>query len=182
MNKEEIKFAIEQYKSYAEDFKKIIKNYPELWSVWSSKPRSKPRMLWMTHSCPDEWNRFLEENPKFKDFFKNPTIINQYRKASIEAMKYFENLLIPGNTWKRSKTIDAEIWNDRYALKELWNRYEIIPYRCINNIVYVNNGQKHHRLFVDKSMIGHKFGEFVFTRKKVLHKKKVKDDKRKKKR
>lgn len=40
-----------------------------------------------------------------------------------------------------------------------------------NLIVYVYNGKKYIPFTVNKDIIGHKFGEFIYTRRNVIHKK-----------
>lgn len=48
---------------------------------------------------------------------------------------------------------------------------EITP-ACVGYTFKVHNGKSHFELNVTKDMIGHKFGEFVFTRAKFFFKKK----------
>jgi ribosomal protein S19 len=47
----------------------------------------------------------------------------------------------------------------------------IVP-KFINKTFKLHNGKIYSEIEISKEMIGHKFGEFVFTRKKFLFKKK----------
>jgi ribosomal protein S19 len=51
-------------------------------------------------------------------------------------------------------------------------RDQIIPNVLKNSKVLIYNGQRYISVFVSKEKIGYKFGEFSFTRKKCIHKKK----------
>ena len=68
--------------------------------------------------------------------------------------------------------------NKNLIYKELKNEIkttsrnsEIIP-KFIDQMFYVYNGKIFTKVLVTKEMIGHKFGEFAFTRKKFSFKKK----------
>lgn len=52
------------------------------------------------------------------------------------------------------------------------NKSDIITPICKNLNFKVNNGHSYTKLKVKDNMIGHKFGEFVFTRKRHIYKKK----------
>ena len=49
-------------------------------------------------------------------------------------------------------------------------RSTILPH-CFDKTYNIENGQQFIEVFVTPDMIGHKFGEFVRTKKKALHKK-----------
>jgi small subunit ribosomal protein S19 len=51
------------------------------------------------------------------------------------------------------------------------SRASVILPRFLNLVVHVYNGKKYIPILVNNDMLGHKFGEFVFTRKFVGHKK-----------
>lgn len=57
-----------------------------------------------------------------------------------------------------------------------WNIYSrnstIMP-QFVGQRVSVHNGQKFITIHLKEEMVGHKFGEFAFTRKKTLHKQKT---------
>ena len=49
-------------------------------------------------------------------------------------------------------------------------RSTILPH-CVEKSYNIENGKQFVEVFVTAEMIGHKFGEFVRTKKKALHKK-----------
>lgn len=55
---------------------------------------------------------------------------------------------------------------------KIYSRRSAISPQFIGRDVLVYNGQKWIEFRVKEEMIGHKFGEFSFTRKKTIHKKK----------
>lgn len=87
--------------------------------------------------------------------------------------------------------MSRSIWKYPYAktlvFKELYNRIKsntkikpiIIKSRSfviypmfVGYIFSVYSGKKFTNILVNENMVGHKFGEFVFTRKKAIHNKK----------
>jgi len=56
----------------------------------------------------------------------------------------------------------------------VYSRNSTILPEFINNIFLVYNGIRFFKIKVKKDMIGHKFGEYAFTRKKTVIKKKKK--------
>ena len=50
-------------------------------------------------------------------------------------------------------------------------RSTILPH-CLDNTYKIHNGKQFFEISVTSEMIGHKFGEFVRTKKKALHSKK----------
>ena len=54
-------------------------------------------------------------------------------------------------------------------------RKTIIKKNLIGLEVKVHNGKTFYKLKITEHMIGHKLGEFIFTRKKFVYKKKKKD-------
>lgn len=73
--------------------------------------------------------------------------------------------------WK--KPIHQKITkNSKKPVKEKLKRNcEIMP-NHINKIFKIHTGKNYNEVTVTKEMIGHKFGEFVFTRAKFIYKKK----------
>jgi len=57
------------------------------------------------------------------------------------------------------------------GLIKTWSRRSTIVPEMIGHNIAVYNGQKHIPVFIQDSMIGHKLGEFAFTRKFRTHKK-----------
>lgn len=50
-------------------------------------------------------------------------------------------------------------------------RFSIVLSEHVDKKILVHNGQKLMRVYVNSEMVGHKFGEFVVTRKRCVHKK-----------
>nr|AGR42864.1 ribosomal protein S19 [Ostreococcus tauri]AGR43036.1 ribosomal protein S19 [Ostreococcus tauri]AGR43122.1 ribosomal protein S19 [Ostreococcus tauri]AGR43208.1 ribosomal protein S19 [Ostreococcus tauri] len=58
--------------------------------------------------------------------------------------------------------------------KFIWSRQSSILPQFVNKTFMVHNGKSFVEITIQESMIGHKFGEFALTRKKLIHKKKDK--------
>lgn len=58
--------------------------------------------------------------------------------------------------------------------EKIYSRRSAISPQFIGREVQIYNGQKWIDIKIKEEMIGHKFGEFAFTRKKTVHKKKGK--------
>ena len=56
----------------------------------------------------------------------------------------------------------------------VWSRRSTILPEFIDQFFEIHNGKQFISFQVNEDMVGHKFGEFASTRKKTLHKKKVK--------
>lgn len=58
--------------------------------------------------------------------------------------------------------------------KKLRIRYrdQVIPVILEGSKVLIYTGQRYISVFIDENKVGYKFGEFAFTRKKCIHKKK----------
>lgn len=54
----------------------------------------------------------------------------------------------------------------------IWSRRSTIIESFVNKIVFVYNGKKFDKLIITPEMIGFKFGDFIFTKKrgKIIHK------------
>ena len=53
----------------------------------------------------------------------------------------------------------------------LWSRRSVILPECIDQSFEIHTGKQFLTVRVTEDMVGHKFGEFASTRKKVFHKK-----------
>ena len=60
------------------------------------------------------------------------------------------------------------------GLTRVWSRRSFILPEFIDKFFEVHNGKQFISFQVNEDMVGHKFGEFASTRKKTLHKKKIK--------
>jgi small subunit ribosomal protein S19 len=58
--------------------------------------------------------------------------------------------------------------------KDCWSRRSNIVPIHVGLQLRIHNGKSWIRLIVTDNMVGHKFGEFAMTRKRVMHKKKTK--------
>ena len=56
----------------------------------------------------------------------------------------------------------------------IWSRRSFILPEFIDQFFEIYNGKQFISFQVNEDMVGHKFGEFAATRKKALHKKKIK--------
>lgn len=71
------------------------------------------------------------------------------------------------------KLASKNIKNKKGNIK-IWDRATVITSDLINTNIEIYNGQKFLPLLVAPEMVGYKFGEFAFTRKRCIHKKKNK--------
>tara|TARA_Y100000996_G_scaffold386990_1_gene345431 strand:- start:282 stop:536 length:255 start_codon:yes stop_codon:yes gene_type:complete len=81
------------------------------------------------------------------------------------------------SVWK-GPFVDASVLQHSFDKRiNIWSRRSVIIPQFINQQVYIYNGKTFVSLLVTEDMVGHKFGEFAMTRKRALHKKKVKKKK-----
>lgn len=62
-----------------------------------------------------------------------------------------------------SSTYFCKFFLKRNGLK-VWNRYSLIPANLVGKVARVHNGTWHLAIVVKSNLIGHKFGEFSFTK------------------
>ncbi|XOD38956.1 MAG: 30S ribosomal protein S19 [Candidatus Carsonella ruddii] len=58
-----------------------------------------------------------------------------------------------------------------------WSRNSTIIPDMVDITIYVHNGKKFNKVYINDNMIGHKLGEFSFTRNFKSHTKKIKNKK-----
>lgn len=73
-------------------------------------------------------------------------------------------------------------------LKNIYTTHDLILYvndrsstivpACLNKFFFVHTGQKYQKIYVTEEMIGYKFGEFSFTKKRCVFKNKKKKKKK----
>ena len=81
------------------------------------------------------------------------------------------------SVWK-GPFVDASVLQHSFDKRiNIWSRRSVIIPQFINQQVYIYNGKTFVSLLITEDMVGHKFGEFAITRKRALHKKKVKKKK-----
>lgn len=61
--------------------------------------------------------------------------------------------------------------------RPLWSRKSTVLPQFVGNKVTIHNGKSFVAFTISEEMVGHKFGEFAMTRKRAIHKKKVKKKK-----
>ncbi|MGX7589510.1 30S ribosomal protein S19 [Candidatus Vidania fulgoroideorum] len=59
-----------------------------------------------------------------------------------------------------------------------WSRSSTILPRFIGLTIFVHNGKKHVPIKINEDMVGHKLGEFSFTRKFIGHPKNKKNERK----
>ena len=72
-----------------------------------------------------------------------------------------------------SKGFFSEIKPKNTQVK-IWSRRSVILPNCLNKKFLIYNGKIFINVIVSEEMIGYKFGEFSTTRKKPVHKSKIK--------
>jgi small subunit ribosomal protein S19 len=72
------------------------------------------------------------------------------------------------------KVTKAKASNDKLKVIKTWARRSVITPDMVGMNFDVHNGKFFNRVFVTESMVGHKLGEFSFTRKFTGHSKKGK--------
>jgi len=92
--------------------------------------------------------------------------MNKFQRKRIERLKNkfvnFDLLNSVNNYFRDSKK--------QYLIKTKNRSSNILP--CfVNLVIYVYNGKKYIPFYVIKDYLGHKFGEFIYTRRFVGHKK-----------
>lgn len=81
------------------------------------------------------------------------------------------------SVWK-GPFLDHALWKKPLTARTtIWSRRSLILPQFVGHTVRVHNGKGFIRLVIAEEMIGHKFGEFAMTRKRAIHKKKVKKKK-----
>lgn len=74
--------------------------------------------------------------------------------------------------WKNNFLDHAIIKNLRKKKIIVWSRRSTVPYALVNKIALVHDGRTFRKVYVERSKVGFKFGEFVPTRKRWTPKKK----------
>jgi len=61
------------------------------------------------------------------------------------------------------------------AVRLIYKKNSFIELKDVNKKVLIYNGKNFQKLIISKKMVGHRFGEFIVTRKFVPFKKKKKN-------
>ena len=75
------------------------------------------------------------------------------------------------STWKGSVIFDENVDFKNKQIK-IYNRNFIISKNFLDKKISIYNGKSFINVFIDKDKIGYKFGEFAYSRKLPIHKKK----------
>lgn len=75
------------------------------------------------------------------------------------------------SVWKNSVIFDENVDISGKQIKII-NRNFIISSKFLNKKISIYNGKSFINVFIDKYKLGYKFGEFAYTRKSPVHKKK----------
>lgn len=76
------------------------------------------------------------------------------------------------------KLLNSIIISKKNSQIKTKSRSTVILQSFVGSTIYVYNGKTYKKVFINEDMIGHKLGEFVFTR-KIGHIHKKKDKKKK---
>lgn len=83
----------------------------------------------------------------------------------------WKNFYVDISIFKKVQAFNAN--NTKYKFKT-WSRNTVVIPEMVNMKLEIHNGNKFISITVRKEMVGYKLGEFVFTRKRVVHKDKRK--------
>jgi len=79
--------------------------------------------------------------------------------------------------WK-GPFVDFNVLHKPFTVQtRIWSRRSTVLPQFVGQKVQIHNGKTFVSLDITEDMVGHKFGEFAMTRKRAVHKKKVKKKK-----
>ncbi len=84
--------------------------------------------------------------------------------------------------WKGKFVSDSLLRKEIKTSKniKIWSRNSAIPANLIGQMVFIYNGKEFKKVFINRSKIGFKFGEFSLTKKFTKKQDKKKDKKKSK--
>jgi small subunit ribosomal protein S19 len=74
----------------------------------------------------------------------------------------------------KGKFFKVNLKNNK-KINKIYNKSLTILPEYVNNFFSIYNGKAFINLKITNNMIGYKFGEFIYTKKKFFYKKKIKD-------
>jgi small subunit ribosomal protein S19 len=77
------------------------------------------------------------------------------------------------SSWKHP-IVNTENFKDLKKNLKITARNEVIPSNLVGLKVNIYNGSRYISTFIEDNKVGYKFGEFAFSRKLCVHKKKSK--------
>lgn len=89
---------------------------------------------------------------------------------SIEEAEKKGNKMVSRSVWK-DPFVDAFLMKKKNAAltRKIWSRRSTILPEYVDSSVRIYNGKSHVRCKITEGKVGHKFGEFAFTRKVKKH-------------
>ncbi|CAL9241487.1 unnamed protein product [Arabidopsis halleri] len=89
---------------------------------------------------------------------------------SIEEAEKKDNKMVSRSVWK-DPFVDAFLMKKKNAAlnRKIWSRRSTILPEYVDSAVRIYNGKTHVRCKITEGKVGHKFGEFAFTRKVKKH-------------
>ena len=117
-----------------------------------------------------------EENPFLVDGFFVKHEKYENKKKYIKVLEETLNQIAIFVDLDEKKIKKAKETDSKTQIKTWSRRSTIIP-DFVGVTVAVYNGKTFIPVYISEDMVGHKFGEFAMTRKRALHKKKVKKKK-----
>ena len=117
-----------------------------------------------------------------RSLWKGPFVDNYLFKKSNKILKIKASVQLPKVTSglqalsaSGSEAKEALLRSSRNTqCIRVWSRRSFILPEFIDQFFEIYNGKQFISFQVNEDMVGHKFGEFASTRKKTLHKKKIK--------
>lgn len=96
---------------------------------------------------------------------------------NLTLVKKSKPLYFSSKIW-RSMFLIASNPMHHYSEKKIWNRSSTVPITYIGKEVIIHNGKKWKVRYVNRWMVGFKFGSFTWNRKYAIFKKKAKKKKK----
>ncbi|XP_010481341.1 PREDICTED: 40S ribosomal protein S19, mitochondrial [Camelina sativa] len=99
-----------------------------------------------------------------------PSLPLSLDEKSIEEAETKGNKMVSRSVWK-DPFVDAFLMKKKNAAltKKIWSRRSTILPEYVDSSVRIYNGKSHVRCKITEGKVGHKFGEFAFTRKVKKH-------------
>lgn len=129
--------------------------------------------LWREEKNLDDLKKFLTmPRSLWKGPFIDSFLLKQSKKLAPNSLSGETKLSsLPSQS---SESLPSRSRTTSLRKIKVWSRRSLIIPDFIHQFFEVHNGKTFISLQVNEDMIGHKFGEFASTRKKTLHKKKLK--------
>lgn len=97
-----------------------------------------------------------------RSVWKGPYIASCFSRSKFKSMS---------SQYKRGSVVNS---SPKPNPMQIYSRGSVILPLLVGNLIAVHNGNKCIIMVIKEEMVGHKFGEFSFPKKKPIHKKKQK--------